>query len=195
MKIKNNKINHSSLLLAILIGLVLVNGCVSPPGPKVFIVKHFQEDASLSDTALVMTTLVVQSGAIMVRTISEGLGMDGGDIVQHRYVLLKPGRYTFDIDSSLTHSPEIKVVGGEVLYSFGKSEYIGISVTKTVEVKAGHVYYLDGFINKDRKNWQATIKEIASDNIAESGSRRLINSYEYVRNNYMDPSISRLGVK
>lgn len=195
MRMKNHALHLFSILLVLPIGLTLANGCASQPGPNVFIVKHYQEDMPLADTALVMTTLADQAGAVRIKTIAEGVGMDGYDVVRHQYVLLKPGRYAFNIDGSLTHMPEVKVIGDETWYIFGKSEYIGLAFTQSVEVKADHVYYLEGFVSKKSKNWQATIKEIASGDIAQSGSDRLINGYAYVRDNYSHPSISRMNAK
>ncbi len=185
MNRRKGKISLELLSVAVIAGLVFTTGCAPPP--KAFIIKHYQEEArSLEEVGLVMTVFGHQNGTIKITSISEGIGMDGGNRIFHPYVLLEPGQYTFDLDCSVIQPTTVVVVNDTVYVSTGQSEIIGIPFSQTMDVKAGHVYYLTGIINQRDERWHAIVNEIVSHAIAESGNKALINGYDFVKMNYQN---------
>jgi hypothetical protein len=119
--------------------------------------------------------------------------MDGGKKINHYYVLLRPGRYTIDIDATMTAGPSAVMLDKSLVRVTNPTWSIGIPVSRTLEAKAGYVYYLKGALDPAQERWQAEIDEISFDAILKGSDAFFLERYGFVKKHYNDPAIPMLS--
>jgi hypothetical protein len=181
------------LIIVWLLGSFLLTGCATIV-PEAFIIKNYKNHTlSMEEAAIVFTSAGYKNGTIKITSISEGLGMDGGNKINHYYVLLRPGRYTIDIDATMTAGPSAVMLDKTLVMVTNPTWNIGISVSRTLEAKAGYVYYLKGALDPVQERWHAEIDEISFDAILKGNDAFFLERYGYVKKHYKDPAIPMLS--
>jgi hypothetical protein len=181
------------LMFVWLLGSFLLTGCATIV-PEAFIIKNYKNGAlPMEQVAIVFTSAGHKHGTIKITSIAEGLGMDGGNKINHYYVLLRPGRYTLDIDATMTAGPSAVMLDNNLVMVTNPTWNIGIPVSRTLEAKAGYVYYLKGALDPAQQRWQAEIDEISFGAILEGNDAFFIERYGFVEKHYNDPDIPMLS--
>jgi hypothetical protein len=181
------------LMFVWLLGSFLVIGCATIV-PEAFIIKNYKNDTlSMEEAAIVFTSAGYKHGTIKITSIAEGLGMDGGNKINHYYVLLRPGRYTIDIDATMTPGPSAVMLDKSLVMVTNPTWSIGIPVSRALEAKAGYVYYLKGTLDPAQERWQAEIDEISFDAILKGNDAFFFERYGFVKKHYKDPAIPMLS--
>jgi hypothetical protein len=181
------------LMFVWLFGAFLLSGCATI-FPEAFIIKNYKNGTlPMEQAAIVLTSTGNKQGTIKITSIAEGLGMDGGNKINHYYVLLRPGRYTLDIDATMTAGPNAAMLDKNLVMVTNPTWNIGIPVSRTLEVKAGYVYYLKGALDPAQQRWRAEIDAIAFDAILKGDDAFFIERYGFVKKHYKDPAIPMLS--